>query len=90
FTGLERAPAEGHLGATEFVLRAPHRRSLDVGTPVAYRGVAVGRISEVRLAPDATTVFIHVQIYGPYDRLVRSNSVFWNASGIDMDLGLFS
>jgi paraquat-inducible protein B len=25
----------------------------------------------------------------PYDRLVRTRSVFWNASGIDVDIGLF-
>jgi paraquat-inducible protein B len=90
FTGLERAPLEGRQSATEFVLRTPHRRSLDVGTPVAYRGVAVGRVSEVRLAPDARAVLVRVQVYGPYDRLVRTNSVFWNASGIELDLGLFS
>ena len=90
FVGLEHVPVENRLGATEFVLRTPHRRGLDVGTPVAYRGVAVGRVSEVRLAPDARAVLVHVQVHGPYDRLVRANSVFWNASGIELDLGLFS
>jgi hypothetical protein len=48
----------------------------------------VGEVVSHRLHNNARTVGILVQIYEPYSRLVRTNSIFWNASGISADLGL--
>jgi len=72
-----------------FKLTAPYRRSITEGTPVAFRGVEVGRVESIALRPDATAVDITILIQVPYDRLVHANTVFWNASGIDMDFSLF-
>jgi hypothetical protein len=40
------------------------------------------------LATDSRRVRVHLNIQSPYASLVRSNSVFWNASGISANLGL--
>jgi paraquat-inducible protein B len=89
FTGLESAPPDNSAPGTEFTLHASRRGSLRRGQTVLYREVSVGHILDVFLAPEATHVVVQVHIDSPYDRLVRANSVFWNASGVDVDIGLF-
>jgi paraquat-inducible protein B len=89
FTGLETAPPDNRSPGTEFTLHASRRGSLRRGQPILYREVSVGRILDVFLADDATHVVVQARIDAPYDRLVRTRSVFWNASGIDVDIGLF-
>jgi paraquat-inducible protein B len=69
-------------------LRTPRLGSLADEDPVLYRGVNVGRVLGHRLEEDARTVRIRLQIDSRYAPLVRSNSVFWNASGIHSDLSL--
>jgi paraquat-inducible protein B len=89
FTGLESAPPDNSSAGTEFTLHASRRGSLQRGQTLFYREVSVGRIVDVFLAPDSTHVVIQARIDAPYDRLVRTHSVFWNASGVDVDIGLF-
>jgi len=64
--------------------------SLRKRSPVYYRRVQIGRVTGYELAPDARTVWIHVNIDKPYAPLVRTGTRFWNASGIKVDAGLFS
>jgi paraquat-inducible protein B len=90
FTGLDHPPTSSKGAGTEYVLSLPHRHGLDVGTPVAFRGVVVGRVLEYELAPDTRSVLVRIQVDSPHDGMVRENSVFWNASGLDMKMGLFS
>jgi paraquat-inducible protein B len=89
FAGLETAPPDNSSAGTEFTLHASRRGSLQRGQTILYREVSVGRILDVFLAPDATHVVVRIRIDAPYDHLVRANSVFWNASGVDVDIGLF-
>lgn len=89
FTGLESEPADNSAPGTEFTLQASRRGSLQRGQVILYREVAVGRILDVFLAPDSTHVVVQARIDAPYDRLVRATSVFWNASGVDVDISLF-
>jgi paraquat-inducible protein B len=58
------------------------------GDPILYRGVEVGRILGHELEEGSRRVILHLQIDSHYAPLVRRNSVFWNASGIDSDFGL--
>lgn len=89
FAGLERPPARGNQsGGLEVVVEASQRGSLDVGSPVVYRGVRVGTVREFTLAPDARKVELLVLIEAPYRDLVRVNSRFWNLGGIGLDWGL--
>ena len=64
--------------------------SVKVGDKVYYREVEVGRVSGYELTATADKVIIHVDIEHHYAQLVRNNSVFWNASGINIQAGLFS
>ena len=62
--------------------------SVAEGDPILYRGVAVGRVLGHELEEGSQRVVLRLQIDAHYAPLVRSNSVFWNASGIDSDFGL--
>jgi paraquat-inducible protein B len=58
------------------------------GNPVYYREVPVGAVVSHEFSADGTTVRIHLNIARAHAAFVRSNSVFWNASGFTADLGL--
>ena len=89
FTGLESPPVALQDSGQEFVLRTARLKSLQMNTPVYYRGVEVGVVRKVELSPEATAADIHVFIRQRYADLVRSRSVFWNSSGASLSGGLF-
>lgn len=72
------------------ILDAPRRGSLVSGSPVYYRQVKVGQVTGFALGELADRVYIHVHIEPRYSTLVRENTVFWNASGMDVNFGLMS
>ena len=78
------------LSWKEFVLRTNQTGSLSVGRPVYYRGVQVGQVLHVALSDAADHVLITIGIKDQYAQLVRKTSLFWNASGIGLDISLFS
>ncbi len=88
FDGLEAPPAvrHGELGRS-FVLHSEDLGSLDVGSPVYYRRIQVGRVASYTLDKDGKGVSLHIFIDGPNDRFVSRSSRFWNASGVDLSLG---
>lgn len=89
FKALAKAPAkEAYVAGRQFLLRAEKLGSLNPGAPVFYREVKVGAVDSHRLADDATHVLVTINVFEPYDRLVRPDTRFWNAGGITMKLGL--
>lgn len=74
----------------QITLLAPIKSGLNRGSNVSYRGMKTGVISAVELAEDATGVHIEVNIFKDFAHLVRSDSVFWNSGGINVEFGLFS
>ncbi len=88
FTGLESPPAVTHgaLGRS-FVLHSADLGSLDVGSPVYYRRIQVGRVASYTLDKDGEGVSLQIFIDGPNDRFVTRSSRFWNASGVDLSVG---
>ena len=88
FTGLDLPPfiLRGEPGRS-FVLRADDIGSLDVGSPVYHRRIRVGRVVGYTLQADGKSVLVQVFIEAPHERLVTTQSRFWNASGIDVSLG---
>lgn len=89
FRGLDHPPPVEELSAGRaFVLRTDKLGGLSPGAPVYYRGVKVGDVETTRLADDASSALIRIRVYTPYVDLVRTNTQFWNASGIAFKLGI--
>jgi paraquat-inducible protein B len=87
FVGLEQPPAViGGAPGRRFALRAADVGSLDVGSPVYYRRIRVGRIISVELAKDGGSLDVGVFVDAPFDDLVTLSSRFWNASGVDLSV----
>ncbi|WP_346837731.1 MlaD family protein [Microbulbifer sp. SAOS-129_SWC] len=70
------------------ILDAPRRGSLTAGSPVYYRQVQVGEVTGFDLGELADRVYIYVHIQPRYRTLVREHTVFWNASGVEVNFGL--
>ena len=87
FKGLENPPVltEGLPGA-HFYLESETLGSLDLGSPVYYRGIKVGQVVEYHFNEDAETVLIQVFINDPFHKKVLKNTRFWNASGFDLEV----
>ncbi len=69
-------------------LKSPILGSCKVGSPVYYREVKVGEVTDFQLSPLADKVLIDVTIEHAYTPLVRKNSKFYNVSGISAKIGL--
>jgi paraquat-inducible protein B len=89
FRGLDAAPVGIDVAGLRIILRAAAPKGIRIDTPVNYRGVQVGSVQKLELAPNATSADIHVLIHSRYAALVRAGSAFWNASGISASGGLF-
>ena len=87
FTGLETPPGvlRGNKGRS-FSLRSDDLGSLDIGSPVYFRRLLVGRITAYKLNDDGNNVSVQLFVDSPYDRFVTASTRFWNASGIDVTL----
>ncbi|MGA9333036.1 MAG: MlaD family protein [Rudaea sp.] len=87
FTGLEQPPAvlHGNRGRS-FVLHSGDLGSLDIGSPVYFRRLRVGRVTAYKLDDDGKGVTMQLFVDAPYDRFVNASTHFWNASGVDLAL----
>ncbi|MHA6204261.1 PqiB family protein [Dyella soli] len=88
FIGLEAPPTVTHsaLGRT-FDLHADDLGSLDIGSPIYYRRIQVGRVSSYHLDTDGKGVTVQIFVDAPNDQFVTRSTRFWNASGVDVSLG---
>ncbi len=87
FAGLDSPPLllRGEPGRS-FVLRSDDLGSLDVGSPVYFRRLRVGRVVGYALDRDGRALSVQVFIESPHESLVTTDSRFWNASGIELKL----
>jgi len=72
----------------QVIVRTRNLGSIANGDRVLYRGVSVGKVLRSALDADARNVDVTLQIEPRFVPLVRSNTVFWNASGASADFGL--
>ncbi|MCA8879265.1 MAG: MCE family protein [Rhodobacteraceae bacterium] len=87
FTGLSGRPLiSGNEKGIEFVLSAPSGGTIEAGAPIIYKGVSVGLIDRPELSADGKEVTAKAFVRAPYDQLVTTNSRFWGASGVRVDL----
>ncbi len=77
-----------YLDGLNIVVDTAEAGSLQIGTPVLYRGIEVGAVTSLSLGSLADRVYVTLRISKQYQHLVRNNSVFWLASGYDLKFGL--
>jgi paraquat-inducible protein B len=88
FIGLENPPpiTYGEPGK-RFTLHTDDLGSLDIGSPVYFRKIPVGQVVAYALNADGKGVDIEIFVHSPNDAYVTENTRFWNASGIDVNVG---
>ncbi|HEY1788647.1 MAG TPA: MlaD family protein [Verrucomicrobiae bacterium] len=89
FTGVAEAPIV-LLPGIDVTLLANNLDSLENQSAILYRGVQAGEVTGVHLGENARFVVVTARIWQQYAPLVRADSQFWNAGGINAHLGLFS
>jgi paraquat-inducible protein B len=88
FRGLDNPPVALDVPGLRLVLRAERPKGIRVNTPVNYRGVEVGMVERITLAPNAASADIHIVVRSRYAALVRAGSAFWNTSGVSATGGI--
>ncbi len=89
FVGMEEAPIQPVPSITVTLL-ANDLGALQNLSEITYRGIQVGEVLDFHLDDNARYVVVHARILQNYAPLVRVDSKFWNAGGINAHLGLFS
>ena len=89
FEGVSHVPKPYEDGE-KFILTTTRMGHVQDGSSVYYKGIEVGTVQDVELSPEADHLDIKILVWTHYARLVRTNSKFWIASGIDFKAGLFS
>ncbi len=88
FVGLEYPPVlHSDVAGKQITLMARQLGSIERGSPLVYQGIAAGEVLGYEMANDTRSVLIHAFVKAPYDGLLRSNTRFWNGSGVDLSVG---
>ena len=88
FVGLEDPPVlHASVPGHSFRLKTARVGSLNAGSPVFFRDLAVGEVLGWDVGEMAKEVTIHVFVRAPYDKYVHNETVFWNASAVSVQLG---
>jgi paraquat-inducible protein B len=88
FVGLESPPVlYSDVAGKRITLMAKQLGSIERGSPIIYQGISAGEVLGYEMANDTRNVLIHAFVKAPYDGLLRSNTRFWNGSGIDLSIG---
>lgn len=92
FAGLQVPPHKGLRDDKQGIdirLTTATLGSVKPGVGVYYREISVGHVTGYELSETSDQVIIHAHIREPYNKLIRTNTRFWNASGIGVDFSLF-
>jgi paraquat-inducible protein B len=87
YVALDNPPivTTGEQGRS-FVLKTDDLNSLHVGSPLYFRHIDVGRVTDYSMDAAARTLSVRVFVRAPYDQFVSAATRFWNASGVDVSL----
>lgn len=77
-----------HKTGLPLTLLATNAGSTNVSSPVYHRQIQIGEVIEKRLNTQSSGVEIIINIYPEYTHLIRTNSIFWPASGFNLDVGI--
>ncbi|MFH2058945.1 MAG: MlaD family protein [Pseudomonadota bacterium] len=88
FKGMDKPPVvRAGVDGTKIMLLAGNLGSIDTGSPVYYQGIQAGEILGWELGNDRKSIFIHAFVTSPYNKIIKSNTRFWNISGMDVSVG---
>ncbi|WP_426358280.1 intermembrane transport protein PqiB [Pseudocolwellia sp. HL-MZ19] len=87
FIGLENPPSTpiGTPGL-HITLDSSSDNAFDIGAPVLFRGSQAGRIEYAHLNIEEGKMYYNVFIEAPYDKLITTNTRFWEVTGVDVEL----
>ncbi len=77
-------PMPINRAGSSYQLTAEDSGSLETGAPVLFKQLHVGEITDISLLKSGK-VHISIFIYAPHNQLIRSQTVFWNVSGIQIN-----
>ncbi len=87
FTGLEEPRSIlSDTPGSFYRLISPKLGSLTIGAPVYYRGVVVGEVVKYHLEHESDQLSIEFFVRAPHDDQVWENTLFWNVSGVNINL----
>ena len=87
FVGHEDPPVlQADVPGRSFVLRSARLNAVSVGSPVFFRDLDAGQVLGWDVGDMAESVTIHVFVRAPFDKYVREETRFWNASGVSIKL----
>lgn len=84
-TGFQDALEE----TTTYILETADADSITVGDAVTFRNLKVGIVSRVTLSKTSQKVLIYINVPYQYNKLIRTNTVFWKKVAVQAKLGLF-
>ncbi len=88
FTGLEEPPVTPKgVPGLRITLFTDEAGSVAPGTQIVYKGLTAGRVETRVFHPETGKVEFGAFVSREYASLVRSNTKFWNMSGIDVQIG---
>jgi paraquat-inducible protein B len=88
FVGQQDPPVlQASAKGTTFRLDTKRLGSIGLGAPVFFRDIDVGTVLGWDLHDLANSVTIHAFVRAPFDKYVRNDSSFWDASGISIKFG---
>lgn len=81
---------ENYRGNLAIKVLTPSLGSLNIGSPVLFRQLRAGEVAGYRLNEQGDAVEVTLHIFPEFKHLVKQTSQFWNASGLEIQAGLFS
>jgi len=91
FKGFDTLPSlDKSYHGTIFKVYTTNASSANVDSPIYYKNVQIGKINNIDLSEDASTVIMDCLIYEKYTKFIRTNSVFYDISGFNMKFSIFS
>ena len=88
FVALEEAPQiQNDEEGLRIRLKTDSTEGINVGTAIYYRGISVGQIEQIHFSERYDHITLTAFIHAPYDKLITTNTRFWNVSGITFNMG---
>lgn len=85
FNALENPPpVDPDTPGLHLTLQTKDLGSLERGSPVFFKKIQVGQVTDYTLSKDNKNVNVRIIISPKHQHLVQKNSRFWNASGVSV------